>query len=72
MDVKFPVGSNVVVECESRSNYEGKVIETMPVYEYGLYYKVESDDSNEGTLWVAERRLELSSKYDGMESWDMC
>ena len=72
MNVKFPIGSSVVVECESRSNYEGIVLESLPT-DNGIYYKIESDESNGGTLWVIERRLMLVPILDnGMESWDMC
>ncbi len=73
MDVKFPIGSSVVVECRhTRPSYKLKFVELITV-ETGLFYRVVPDVPNEETLWVAERRLTLAPIYDdGMESWDLC
>jgi len=73
MDVKFPIGSSVVVECNfPRSSYKGKVVESLPAALHGMFYKVEPDVPNEVSLWIAERRLKLAPIYDdGLESWDM-
>ncbi len=72
MDVKFPIGSSVVVECRHpRPSYKGKVFEYV-AGETGLFYRVVPDVPNEETLWVAERRLALAPIYDdGLESWDL-
>ncbi len=72
--VKFPIGTAVVVEClPPRPSYKGRVVESMPMRDEGMYYKVEPDDSDEGVLWVVGRRLKLAPVLDdGMESWDMC
>ena len=74
MDVKFPIGSSVVVECNFPHRfYVGKVVKSLYTIKHSNYYKVLPVDNNEEPMWVAERRLMLESEYgDGMESWDMC
>ena len=74
MDVKFPIGSSVVVECSfPPRTYAGKVVKSLYTIKHSNYYKVLPNDNNEEPLWVAERRLMLESDYDdGTESWDMC
>jgi len=71
--VKFPIGTDVVVEClPPRPSYKGVVVESMPMKDEGMYYKVEPDTPDEGVLWVVGRRLKLAPILDdGMESWDL-